>query len=132
MTRYLYSCGSMHTSLYVCMCISAISMVHSVTTRLRLVQKMESELVLTLHQHKYKSPKYLCRGPSCSTVKSICCHTRPPDSPHFVGETHHESMRWQETGDTQDAMWSCSQSIGLISVKPRMFNGFLCMYAMIS
>ena len=35
-------------------------MVHSVTARLRLVQKIESELVLTLHQHKYKSPKYLC------------------------------------------------------------------------
>ena len=60
LTRYLYSCGSMHTSLYVCMCTSAISMVHSVTARLRLVQKIESELVLTLHQHKYKSPKYLC------------------------------------------------------------------------
>jgi len=25
---------------------------------------------------------------------------------------------WQETGDTQDAMWSCSQSIGLISDIP--------------
>ena len=50
----------MHASYYVCMYIAAISMVHSVTARLRLVQKIESELVLTLHQHKYKSPKYLC------------------------------------------------------------------------
>ncbi|CAE7316749.1 unnamed protein product, partial [Symbiodinium pilosum] len=25
---------------------------------------------------------------------------------------------WQETGDTEDAMWSCSQSIGLISDIP--------------
>ena len=59
----------------------------------------------------YKSMYNCSRDPSCSTVKSL---------------------RWQETGDTQDAMWSCSQSIGLISVKPRMFHGFLCMYAMIS
>ena len=27
-------------------------------------------------------------------------------------------LRWQETGDTEDAMWSCSQSIGLISNRP--------------
>ena len=30
--------------------------------------------------------------------------------------------RWQETGDTQDAMWSCSQSLGLISRMAQVFD----------
>ena len=54
-------------------------------------------------------------GPSCSTVQRLTAH--------ISAAKLTTSLRWQETGDTQDAMWSCSQSIGLISVKLRMFTG---------
>ncbi|CAJ1397265.1 unnamed protein product [Effrenium voratum] len=36
----------------------------------------------------------------------------------FVRELGHSNNMWQQSGDTSDAMWSCGQSLGLISRAP--------------